>query len=577
MIRSDILLGVGASKGITMGRAYIHKPLEVEVDKRHIDIVEAEVERFRKNLEKTIIEVDSLYRLSVENIGEREGQIFKAHKMILEDPEFIRKIEDKIKIENKNSEWSIEEVSEDFISIFKNMGNDNFKNKASDIGDVSKRLIRVSLNIKAEKIHELEGRIIVAEELTPTDIAQISSKNIRGIITSIGGKTSHIAIIAKSLEIPLITGIENATEKIKDEDFLIIDGKKGRIIIDPNIDEIINYEKKIEKIRIYKEKIKELSGTEARTLDGHRVELVGNIGNFNDIDKILKNNGDGAGLFRTEFLYINKEREPGEEEQFLIYKDAAIRLGNKPIIIRTLDFGGDKEAAYLSLPKEMNPFLGYRAIRISLDRKDIFKTQLRAIYRASIYGNVKIMFPMISSIEEIREAKKIIEVVKKELDKEKLDYNRNMEVGMMVEIPAVAIQAKHFAKEVDFFSIGTNDLIQYTVGVDRGNQYIEKLYNQYHPAVLNLIKMIIDSGHKEGIWVGMCGEVAGDEKLIPILIGMGLDEFSVSPGAINEARYFINNCSKKKMETLIDYILDLATAEEVEEYLDKNVDLKIYE
>jgi len=374
--------------------------------------------------------------------------------------------------------------------------------------------------------------------------------------------------MARTLEVPAITGIKDILKNVKHGELMIIDGTTGEIIINPREEEIFEYENKNKKIEELKKKLQNIKGQDSISKDGYKVEIAGNIGTPKDIDKVLENDGEGVGLYRTEFLYMDRDRLPTEEEQFEAYKAVAEKLGKRPLVIRTLDVGGDKDLPYLNLPKEMNPFLGYRAIRLCLDRKNIFRTQLRAILRSSTYGNVKIMLPMISNIKEVRDSKEIIEEIKEELRKEKIPFDENMEIGIMIEIPAAAIHSRSFAKEVDFFSIGTNDLIQYTLAVDRGNQDISYLYNQYHPAVLSLIKMTIENGHEEGIWVGMCGEAAGDEKLIPLLLAMGLDEFSMSASSILKARYLIKNTSKEEMASMIEEILGLSTAEDVEGALD---------
>jgi phosphoenolpyruvate-protein phosphotransferase (PTS system enzyme I) len=364
------------------------------------------------------------------------------------------------------------------------------------------------------------------------------------------------------------------TKSVKNNDIIIIDGEEGTVIINPTQDEINTYKEKRKAFEEFKNKLKELKNSKSISKDGYKVEIAGNIGTPNDIDKVIENGGEGVGLYRTEFLYMDRDKLPTEEEQFESYKIVAEKLEGRPLVIRTLDVGGDKELPYLEMPKEMNPFLGYRAIRLCLDRVDIFKVQLRAILRASAYGNIKIMFPMISSLKEFRDAKQILEEVKNELRVEKIPFNENIEVGIMVEIPSAAIQSDVFAKEVDFFSIGTNDLIQYTLAVDRGNENISYLYSQYHPAVLRLIKMTIENGHKEGIWVGMCGEAAGDERLIPILLGMGLDEFSMSASSILKARYIIKNISKIEMENMIEEILNLETPLQVKQYIDEKITFK---
>ena len=564
--------GIGTSPGIGMGQVFLYVKPEIKVEKKQNQAIEEEIQRLNEALEIAKEEIDNLYRITMDTIGEEEAEIFSAHKMMLEDPEFISGIKEKISTEKINVEWAVKETANMFISLFENIEDEYLRARAADLQDVSNRLLRVLLNIQSVDLASIdEDSIIVAEDLTPSDTAGMNKDRVVGFITELGGRTSHTSIIARTLEIPSIAGVKDATKLVKHGDFMIIDGLTGEIFINPEEEIIKDYKNKLESQKEFKRELERLIGEKSTSKDGYTVELAGNIGTPADIDSVLENDGEGVGLFRTEFLYMDKDRLPTEEEQFNAYKEVTEKLGDRPLVIRTLDVGGDKEIPYLNLPKELNPFLGYRAIRLCLDRLDIFKTQLRAIYRASNYGNIKIMFPMISDIGELREAKAVAAEVREELRKENIPFNENVELGIMVEVPSVAIHSEAFAKEVDFFSLGTNDLIQYTVAVDRGNQTIAHLYNQYHPAVLRLIKMTIDNGHKAGIWVGMCGEVAGDEKLIPVLLGMGLDEFSMSASSILKARYLIKNTSKKEVETMLEDILNLPTAEDVEVFIDNHI------
>lgn len=564
--------GLGTSPGIGIGKIFLYKEVKLEIERKSIEDFNLELERFSQAMEKAKAEIDCLYDSTVKSIGEKEAEIFSAHKMMLEDPEFIKGVEEKIKNEKINAESAVKETADAFIALFENIEDEYLKARAVDLKDVSYRVLRILLNKENVDLLSIDEKsIIVAEDLTPSDTASMNKDMVVGLVTELGGRTSHTSIIARTLEIPAIAGIENITEKVSHGDMIIIDGDIGELILNPTKEELDLYRNKFQEENLLKEKLKDMIGKESCSKDGYKVEIVGNIGSPSDVDKVLEKDGEGVGLFRSEFLYMDNDALPKEDEQFEAYKEVALKLKNRPLIIRTLDVGGDKEIPYLNLPKEMNPFLGYRAIRVGLDRPEILKTQLRAIYRASHYGNLKIMFPMISSIEEVREAKKIAKEVRKELKKEEIPFLEDVEVGIMVEIPAVAVHARAFAKEVDFFSIGTNDLIQYTTAVDRGNQNISHLYNQYHPAVLRLIKMTIDGGHKEGIWVGMCGEVAGDKKLVPVLLAMGLDEFSMSSGSILRARSQIRDTSKEEVEKHIDIILNLSTAEDVENYIDKDI------
>ena len=564
--------GLGTSVGIGIGKVLIYKDPEIKISKKSILNSELEVERLNKSINKAIIDIDHIYNMTLEKLGKKEAEIFVAHKMILEDPEYISAIKDKILADKVNSEWAVSEITNSYISLFNEMEDEYLRARAADIKDVSNRVLRVLLNVENKDLSLINREtIIVAKDLTPSDTAQINKDMVVGIVTEIGGRTSHTSIMARTMNIPAICGVKDITDIAKEDDLMIINGSTGDIIINPTIDEVLLYKKEKEYLEKLQERLEKMKGQESISKDGYKVELAGNIGTLQDIDKVIENDGEGVGLYRTEFLYMYNDKLPTEDEQFEAYKIVAEKLEGKTLVVRTLDIGGDKDIPYLNIPKEMNPFLGYRAVRFCLDHKEIFTTQLRAILRASIYGNIKIMFPMISSIEELRQCKLILEEVKEDLRKENIKFMENIEVGIMVEIPAVAVHSRQFAKEVDFFSIGTNDLIQYSLAVDRGNQDISHLYNQFHPAVLSLIKMTIENGHKEGIWVGMCGEVAGDEKLIPILLAMGLDEFSMSAASILKARYLIRNTSKKEIEGMLDHILNLPTAHDVEKYIDENI------
>lgn len=563
---------IGTSPGIAVGKVLVYKEPELVIELKKIYDIDSEIERLDSAIKKSSKEIQDLYEEALKNVGKDEAQIFAAHKMILEDPEFVNGIKFKIKEKKTNAEWAVKEISNQYIEMFNNIEDEYLRERALDLKDVSKRLLRELMGIKSRDIRVIrEECILVAEYLTPSDTVQMNKDRVIGFVTELGGKTSHTSIVARTLEIPAVAGIKNITNIAKDGDLMIIDGSEGLILLNPTEEEIKIYEDKKRKYNEFKQKIVQMKEKKSISNDGVKVELDVNIGTLKDLDHVIENDGEGIGLFRTEFLYMNSNKMPTEEEQFKAYKTAAERLKGKPVVIRTLDVGGDKYIPYLNQPEEMNPFLGLRAIRLCLSKKDIFKTQLRALLRASAYGNIKIMFPMISSIKEIRDAKEILEEAKEELRKENIPFNENMEVGIMVEIPAVAIRSDIFAKEVDFFSIGTNDLIQYTLAVDRGNQNVSSLFSQYDPSVLKLIKMTIENGHKEGIWVGMCGEAAGDEKLIPLFLAMGLDEFSMSPSSLLKARWIIRNTSKKEIEPMLDIILNLPTAEDVENYIDENI------
>lgn len=566
------LKGLATSPGIGIGKVFIYKEAELKIEKTKIKNIDAEMARLELALNKATAEINNLYKITLDTVGEKEAQIFTAHKMILRDPEFLRAVKNKLKDEKINIEWAVNEVANFFISKFENIEDEYLKARTVDLKDVSKRLLRILLNIETSDLISIsEKSIIVAEDLTPSDTAQMNKDMVVGIVTELGGITSHTSIMARTLEVPTIVGVKDATKLLAHGDTLIINGNSGEIILNPSGEKLKENKQKQKELADFKLKLNSMKMEETLSKDGHRVVLAGNIGSQKDIDKVLENYGQGVGLYRTEFLYMGQDRLPTEEEQFQSYKIVAEKLEGRPLVIRTLDAGGDKDLPYLSLAKELNPFLGYRAIRLCFDRQDIFRSQLRAILRASAYGNIKIMFPMISNIKELRDAKAIVEELKAELTIDNIEFDNNIEIGIMVEIPAVAIHSAAFAKEVDFFSIGTNDLIQYSLAVDRGNAHIAYLYNQFHPAVLKLIQMTIENGHKEGIKVAMCGEVAGDQKLIPLLLAMGLDEFSMSSSSILKSRFLIKHISKKEVSEMLDEILSLATAEDVENYIDKNI------
>ncbi|MGH4140695.1 phosphoenolpyruvate--protein phosphotransferase [Clostridium sp.] len=567
--------GIGVSPGIVIGKALLKEEKKIVIEKKSIVNCEEEIERYKAAMENSKSEIQEIYNSVLKSMGEKEATIFEAHLMILEDPEMLEQIEKKIKDDKVNAEWALKEISETFIAMFDAMDNEYMKERAADIKDVTSRLMKKLLNIEEVNFGNLANEVvIVAHDLTPSDTSQIDKNKVLGFITEIGGRTSHSAIMARTLEIPAIVAVKEITTKVKNGDLIIFDGEEGLVYVNPE-EKIVNiYQEKKAEYNKSKKQMELLIGKESITKDGIKVELSANIGTPKDLDSVIRHDGEGIGLYRSEFLYMDRESAPTEQEQYEAYKEVAQRMKNKPVVIRTLDVGGDKELDYLNLPKEMNPFLGYRAIRVCLDKVDIFKTQLRAILRASAYGNIKIMFPMISSIQELRAAKAILQDVKNELKKEKKSFNDNLEVGIMVEIPAAAIISDMLAKEVDFFSIGTNDLIQYTTAVDRMNEKISYLYNPFHPALLRLVKLVIESAHKENKWVGMCGEVAGDPKIIPILIGMGLDEFSMSPISILKARGIIRNISQSEMKILADQVVNLPTADEVEKFIEKNINLK---
>jgi len=565
--------GTGASPGIALGKALVIENEPLVVEKKEIESTEKEKSRFLEALEKSKEQLKKVREKALKEMGQEKAAIFEAHLMILEDPELIQSTTKKIEDEGLNGEYAFKEITTQFVSIFEAMDNEYMKERAADIRDVSDRVLR---NLMDQPIIDLsildEEVILIAHDLTPSDTATMNKEKVLGFLTNIGGRTSHTAIMARSLEIPAVVGLKDITEKVNTSDFIVLNGETGEVMINPDEEEIQKYKTMKEKYEHEKKELESLKDQPSITPDGRKVELAGNIGTPKDIDGLLKNDAEGVGLYRTEFIYMDRDSMPTEDEQFEAYKEVLESLNPKPIVIRTLDIGGDKELPYLHIDKEMNPFLGYRAIRLCLKDQEIFKTQLRALLRASIYGKLKIMFPMISSLEELLEAKKILNEVKKDLDKEGIEYSKDIEVGMMIEVPSAAIISDILAKHVDFFSIGTNDLIQYTTAVDRMNEKIHYLYNPFNPAVLRLIKMVIDNGHKEGIWVGMCGEMAGDKRMIPILLGMGLDEFSMSPISILPARKLIRSLKHEDMKKVAENVLSMGSAEEIESYLEEIFD-----
>ncbi|KXZ39519.1 phosphotransferase system, enzyme I, PtsI [Alkalithermobacter thermoalcaliphilus JW-YL-7 = DSM 7308] len=565
-----MIKGNGASPGIGIGKVLLIEHTQINVEKNIVQDTAHEETKFLAAVEKAKEQLTEIKEKALRELGEDKAEIFNAHIMVLEDPEFIDSTINKIKDEKVNSEYAFKQIADMFISMFESMDNEYMKERAADIKDVSDRVLRNLLGIDIVDLSNLKEEVIlVTQDLTPSDTATMDKNKVLGFLTNIGGKTSHTAIMARTLEIPAVVGLKDITDKVKTGDFIVFNGETGDVVLNPDENTINEYKKLKEEFDKTRKELESYKGKESKTIDGRQVELAGNIGTPNDIEGLIKNDAEGVGLYRTEFLYMDRDDFPSEDEQFEAYKAVLEAMNPKPIVIRTLDIGGDKELSYMKMDKEMNPFLGYRAIRLCLDRKDIFKTQLRALLRASVYGNLKIMFPMISCLEELLEAKSVLEEVKKDLDKENISYSKDVQVGMMIEVPSAAIISDILAKHVDFFSIGTNDLIQYTCAVDRMNEKIHNLYNPFNPAVLRLIKLVIDNGHKEGIWVGMCGEVAGDKRLIPILIGMGLDEFSMSPISILPARKLINSLSYEEMKKISDEVLKLTTADEIQEYIQK--------
>lgn len=556
--------GIGASSGIAIAKAYKLTAPDLTFEKVSIDIPDQEMERLDKALEISIQELEKIKEHTKKEIDEEHAEIFSAHLLVLNDPELINPIKEKIKSDYVLAETALEETANMFIDMFKNMDNTYMRERAADIEDVTKRVLAHLLGIRFPDPALIDEEVIViANDLTPSDTAQLNREFVQGFATDIGGRTSHSAIMARSLEIPAVVGSKEISAQVKQDDMVIVDGIEGTIIVHPTEEELTTYRNKQNAFSKQKEEWAKLKDEPTFSADGEQVELVVNIGTPEDITGVVNNGGEGVGLYRTEFLYMGKSQLPTEDEQFNAYKSVLEQMQDKPVVVRTLDIGGDKELSYLDLPNELNPFLGHRAIRFCLENEDIFRTQLRALLRASVYGNLKIMFPMIATLEEFRQAKGIYLDEKDALTKEGKEVSDHIEIGIMVEIPATAVIAKQFAKEVDFFSIGTNDLIQYTMAADRMNEQVAYLYQPYHPAILNLVNNVIEAAHSEGKWTGMCGEMAGDATAIPILMSLGLDEFSMSATSVLPARSQIRSLSKKKLASYKDKLLSMGTAEEV--------------
>ncbi|BDG34943.1 phosphoenolpyruvate--protein phosphotransferase [Saccharococcus caldoxylosilyticus] len=556
--------GIAASSGIAIAKAYRLETPNLVVEKKEIVDPQTEVARFETAVAQAKEELEAIKRHALKQLGEDKAAIFAAHLLVLDDPELLNPVKEKIQTEKVNAEYALHETASMFISMFEAMDNEYMKERAADIRDVTKRVLAHLLGVAISNPSLIaEEVIIVAEDLTPSDTAQLNRQYVKGFATDVGGRTSHSAIMARSMEIPAVVGTKQVTAEVQNGDIVIIDGLDGQVVVNPTPDVLAHYEEKRARYEAQRAEWAKLVHEKTVTSDGYHVELAANIGTPDDVKGVLENGAEGIGLYRTEFLYMGRSELPTEEEQFEAYKTVLERMEGKPVVVRTLDIGGDKELPYLDLPKEMNPFLGFRAIRLCLEMQDMFRTQLRALLRASVYGNLKIMFPMIATLDEFRQAKSILLEEKEKLEREGVPVADDIEVGMMVEIPAAAVLADQFAKEVDFFSIGTNDLIQYTMAADRMNERVSYLYQPYNPAILRLISNVIDAAHKEGKWAGMCGEMAGDAIAIPILLGLGLDEFSMSATSILRARAQMKKLSKEEAARFKETVLSMNTAEEV--------------
>jgi len=558
-----LLKGIGVSPGIAAGKVFILEQGH-ETEKRNIRSCDEEIARLENALRKSGMELERLYEETRSKIGEKEAAIFEAQLLMLRDEEFIEKIKSEIEDKKINAEWAVENVGQYYASLFMNMESEYMRERAQDIKDIA-NLIRNSLSGSGNNpaaFTEAEG-IIAARELPPSDTARLNAEKIQGILTETGGRTSHAAIISRALGIPAVAGIPSLMQEVKSGDYVVLDGDSGIVYVNPSEDVINDYNEKLKEFISRKNKLHALKGTGSVTADGHRIMISANISSDRDVNTALYNDAEGIGLFRTEFLLMNRSSLPPCQEQFEVYKKVVSDMQNKEVVIRTFDIGGDKPLDYIELPHENNPFLGFRGIRIGLDRKEILREQLKAILKASVFGNIKIMFPMISTVDEIRQAKEILAEAKEELRKEKTPFSERIETGIMIETPAAAIMSDSLSKEADFFSIGTNDLIQYTMAADRLNSKVSYLYNFFQPSVLRLVKFVADSAHKAGIKVGMCGEAAGEPELVPVWVGMGIDELSVNPASVLGTRKIVQSVNFGEAKALADSLLDLASDGEV--------------
>ena len=567
-----MISGIPASPGIVFGKALVLKEEKIVLDTTKItdDQVESEVARFYEGRNAAVEQLNSIKDRAFASLGEEKAAIFEGHLMILEDEELEEEILDYLRSHNVNASVAASKIIDQQVAMLSEIDDEYLKERAGDIRDIGNRLIKNILGMSIVDLGDInEESILVAYDLTPSETAQLNLEKVLGFITDIGGRTSHTSIMARSLELPAIVGTNNVTEQVNTGDFLILDAVNNRIYINPTqaqIDELKALEAKLAEEKAELAKLKDLP---AITLDGHKVDVVANIGTIRDCDGANRNGAEGVGLYRTEFLFMDRDQLPTEEEQFIAYKEVVEAMDGRLVVLRTMDIGGDKDLPYLDLPKEMNPFLGWRAIRIALDRREILHAQLRAVLRASAFGKLAVMFPMIISVEEIRELKSVMEILKAELRTEGKAFDENIQIGVMVETPSAAVNAKFLAKEVDFFSIGTNDLTQYTLAVDRGNELISHLYNPMQPSVLSLIKQVIDASHIEGKWTGMCGELAGDEHATLLLLGMGLDEFSMSAISVPRIKKLIRNVNFQDAKALADKALQQPTAAQIERLIEE--------
>lgn len=572
-----MISGILASPGIAFGKALLLKEDEIVINQNKIsaDQIDAEINRFLDARTKSAVQLEAIKEMAGRTFGEEKEAIFEGHIMLLEDEELEGDIRSFIKDNKATADKAIYEVIEQYAKMMADLDDPYLRERATDFRDIGTRLVKNALGIAVVNLSTIDEEVIlVAKDLTPSETAQINLKYVLGFVTDIGGRTSHTSIMARSLELPAIVGTNDITERVKNGDMLVLDAINNQIIINPTAEQLNEAKQFQAQFQAEKDELAKLKDLPAITLDGHQVEVCANIGTVKDTEGAIRNGAEGVGLYRTEFLFMDRDALPTEDEQFKAYKEVAEAMPDQPIIVRTMDIGGDKELPYMNFPKEMNPFLGWRAVRIFFDREDIMHAQLRAILRASAFGKLRIMFPMIISVEEFRSLKATVETLKAELRAEGKAFDESIEVGIMIETPAAAVMAHHLAKEVDFFSIGTNDLTQYTLAVDRGNEMISAMYNPLSPSVLTLIKMVIDASHAEGKWTGMCGELAGDERATLLLLGMGLDEFSMSAISVPRIKKLIRNTNFEDVKAMADQALSFATAAEIEACVDNFIKQK---
>lgn len=566
-----MLKGIAASSGVTIAKAYKYETPAITIEKKDAE-PESEIIKFEQAVEQSIRDIEMIKAKAENRLSEEELAIFDAHLMVAQDPVMADEVRNMVNSESCNAEYALNVVAGNYIAMFESMDDEYMKERAADIKDVTTRIQYHILGVELADLSLIDHEcIIVAHDLTPSDTAQLDKMFAKGFVTEIGGRTSHSAIMARSLEIPAIVGTAGVLSRVKAGDLLIMDALKGEVHINPDSETVRKYEEIEKKYREEVLALKAYRDQETKSVDGHKIDLSANIGTPDDVDSVIANGAEGIGLYRTEFLYMNSQQLPTEEEQFKAYKKVLESMGGKQVVVRTLDIGGDKKLPYLPIDAEMNPFLGYRAIRLCLDRKDIFRTQLRALIRASAYGKLAIMFPMIATLDEFNAAKAVYEEEKAKLIAEGVKVADDIQVGLMIEIPAAAVLADQFAKVADFFSIGTNDLIQYSMAADRMSEKVAYLYQPFNPSILRLIKMTIDGAHREGKWVGMCGEMAGEPEAISVLMGLGLDEFSMSATSILRARKIANSLSFARMQQLAESALQCTTAEEVAELINNNL------